>query len=68
MKVTYQSLARSNGWFPTCEAHIMFKSSKTVCRHLKSGEVYSDDTDSYMSAPLRHAKNWKEACKIDNLK
>ena len=40
-------------------------SPRGVCRHLKGGEKYTDGLDSYMSVPLRHARDWEEACLID---
>ena len=60
-----EEAARASGWRPTCEAHVMFKASRGVCRHLKGGEKYTDGLDSYMSVPLRHARDWEEACLID---
>ncbi len=63
----YEREARKGGWFPTCEAHIMFRQGSGVCRHLKDGETYQPDTDSLMSVPLRHASSWRDACKMDDL-
>jgi len=61
-----ETKAREAGWFPTCEAHVMFQSSTGVCRHLRKGETYTDNLDSYMSVPLRHARNWEQALLIDS--
>lgn len=64
-----EQVARAAGWFPTREAHIVFRQAdpEQVVRHLKAGEVYSDDEDSLISVPLKHASSWKEACERDNL-
>lgn len=61
--------AREAGWFPTREAHVMFKDAEPgqVCRHLREGEVYQPDTDSYMTVPLRHADSWYAAVRMDQL-
>lgn len=61
--------ARAAGWFPTREAHVMFKGADPgqVCRHLKGGETYDEETDSYMSRPLRHANSWDHAVEMDKL-
>lgn len=59
--------ARAVGWFPTREAHVLFEQSKGVCRYLKSGEKYNEETDSLVSSPLRHADSWAEACAMDGL-
>ena len=68
--MTSEQKARAAGWFPTREAHIMFRDGDPagVCRHLdRSGDKYQPDTDSYMSTPLRHADNWEDACRMDKL-
>lgn len=57
--------ARQAGWYPTREAHVLFKESTGVCRALRAGETYNDDLDTFMSRPLRHAKNWAQALDID---
>lgn len=40
-------LARQAGWFPTREAHVLFAEGPKgrVCRHLRVGEHYNEDTD-----------------------
>jgi len=67
--MTNEEKARAAGWFPTREAHIMFRDGDPagVCRYLGKGDCYDSDTDSYMSSPLRHADNWEGACKMDKL-
>ena len=62
-----EAVARAAGWFPTREAHVIFKDGPLgrVCRHLRSGERYNEEVDSLISSPLRHAANWHEAIKID---
>ena len=67
--MTAEEKARAAGWFPTREAHIMFRNGDPagVCRHLKKGERYTEATDSLMSVPLRHADSWEDACRMDKL-
>lgn len=62
--------ARAAGWFPTREAHTMFRNGDPfgVCRPLVGGDKYQSETDSYMSVPLRHADDWYDACEMDKLK
>lgn len=62
-----EAKARELGWFPTREAHVMFRDGDPagVCRHLRKGEVFNGDTDSLMSSPLRHADNWEEAIAME---
>ncbi len=62
-----ERLARDAGWFETNKAHILFKDSKGVCRALKGGETYTDNLDSLISRPLRHAGSWRGACALDKL-
>lgn len=62
-----ERLARDGGWFPTNTAHIAFKDARGVCRHLKAGETYTDNLDSLMSVPLRHAGSWRAAVTMDKL-
>lgn len=66
----FEKVARAAGWFPTREAHIMFRNGDPagVCRHFKNGEAYDAENDSLMSVPLKHARNWEKACKRDKLK
>jgi hypothetical protein len=66
---SHEEKARAAGWFPTREAHVMFRGAdeSQVCRHLKGGETYNGETDSLMSRPLRHADSWEHAVAMDKL-
>lgn len=69
MSSPYRKPAESTGWFYTKTAHVIFKQSgHRVCRHLKAGETYNEETDTLIRVPLRHAANWKQACAMDGLK
>lgn len=62
-----ERLARDAGWFETNKAHVLFANGKGVCRALKPGETYTDNLDSLISTPLRHAGSWRGACLMDKL-
>lgn len=66
--MSMETKARALGWFPTREAHVMFRngSKAGVCRHLRAGETYNEETDSLMSSPLRHADNWAGALRMES--
>lgn len=51
------------GWRPAT----VWGLASGVVRELRRGDSYDHRTDSLIRVPLRHAKDWREACLMDGI-